>query len=205
MNKLETRNATILVGLLLFLIYNLNNPYFFNKIANTRCGRLLLVAFILFATKYNTYLGFLSILAIIGLLQNLEEYGIVNLKKKYNFDTVKPSGFYSLFPFKKIYENFQNPGRNPIVTKRAISKSNQQPTSDPSTDYQNYTYKTYSSYIPDELISQNINGLSDISLSENGSKYTTNELLHLQNTITPKDSNSMMGTPLYFTPFKPEK
>ena len=206
MNKMETRNATILVGLLLFLIYNLNNPWFFNKTANTRCGRLIIVAFILFATKYNIYLGFLSILAIIGLLQNLEEYGIVNIKKTPNFDTVKPSGFYTFFPFKKNYENFQNPTRNPVITKRAISKSNQMYTPDQSTDYQN-TYKTYSNYITDEeLINENKqNSIPDISVSENGSKFTINELLHLQNTITPKDSNSMMGTPLYFTPFKPDE
>ena len=206
MNKMETRNATILVGLLLFLIYNLNNPWFFNKTANTRCGRLIIVAFILFATKYNIYLGFLSILAIIGLLQNLEEYGIVNIKKTTNFDTVKPSGFYTFFPFKKIYENFQNPTRNPVITKRVINKSNQMYTPDQSTDYQN-TYKTYSTYITDEeLINENKqNSIPDISVSENGSKFTINELLHLQNTITPKDSNSMMGTPLYFTPFKPDE
>ena len=79
-------------------------------------------------------------------------------------------------------------------------------TPDQSTDYQN-TYKTYSNYITDEeLINENKqNSIPDISVSENGSKFTINELLHLQNTITPKDSNSMMGTPLYFTPFKPDE
>ena len=81
MNKKQLNNIVILVGLLVFIIYYLNEPFDFNILANSVCGRFIIILLILAATKQNIYLGYLAVVGIIGLLQNLEEENIVTIKK----------------------------------------------------------------------------------------------------------------------------
>ncbi len=189
MDNEEKRNVTILVLLFIFTIYSSIKPFFFNSIANSRFGRLIMVSFIIFACYYNVYLGFLSAIMIIALNMNLAEENIANIKPLKPV-WVEPSGFYKFFGYERVRENF--------VTRGASSTQGKAKG----------TLKTSEilkriddiSYDPEQ--ESNLALLKEIPQVPELEKYNTqnyyiSDLLNIQNALRPKDSGTFIASPVY--------
>lgn len=189
MDNGQKRNVVILFFLFVFTFYSLKERFFFNSMANSRLGRLLMVSFIIFASYYNIYLGFLSTLLVVALTKNLQNENIANLKPNKPL-WVEPNGFYKYFGYERVTENFETRSASKKQGK-AISTLK---TQDILKRLDNDVYEPEQKPDEDKLKDSN-----DISQLE---KYNTNnlyisDLLNIQNTLRPKDSGTLISSPVF--------
>ena len=215
MNK-SSREITILVVLLSIFLYLLHNPFKFSDLLNTYCGRFIIVVVLLFITKTNVLLGFFSVFLLILLSKSKIISNIVTFKPL-PYEQVQP--FYkTMFTFDwKNVEGFRPApiiggvgGINrpaPIIGKsgRTVGALRSESQS-----------KEYSQKSDNEAVIQNeygdatvLNPYQEQYFSEGRTQIQNEEdqifidnLLNIQNTMTPKDSSTMVVSPSLFMPVK---
>lgn len=189
MDNEEKRNITLLVILLLFSTYSIQYPFFFNGLVHRRIGRILIISMILFICYYNLYLGLLTTLLIIALSQNLIEENIVYVKPQ-KPEWVEPSGFYKFFGYERTKENF--------VT-RGASKTQGKPKSTLKTSD---ILKRLDDVVYDPEEQNNLDYLKKIPEIPELEKYSTKnyyitDLLNIENALMPKNSSTMIASPVF--------
>ena len=189
MDNGQKRNVVILILLFVFTFYSLKEPFFFNSMANSRLGRLLMVSFIIFASYYNIYLGFLSTLLVVSLTKNLENENIANIKPIKPL-WVEPNGFYKYFGYERVRENFE--------TRRASNRQGKAistlKTQDVLKRLDNDVYQPEQKSDTDKL--KDSPDISDLE-KKNTSNLYISDLLNIQNTLRPKDSSTMISSPVF--------
>ncbi len=209
MNRKQLNNIVILVGLLVFIIYYLNEPFDFNILASSVYGRFIIILLIIAASKQNIYLGYLAVVGIIGLLQNLEEENIVTIKKPHYISSVEPyekEGFQPMDMGLNLFETGSLLNFFPLTNSLMYNDNLDDNTQ-------------YSIFISEETIKQldkeeeKMIGRNAVDKKKMDSKkmrepeynYTISDILELQQTIRPKDSSTMIGSPLFFDNYSPSE
>jgi hypothetical protein len=202
MNK-SSREITILVVLLSIFLYLLHNPFKFSDLLNTYCGRFIIVVVLLFITKTNVLLGFFSVFLLILLSKSKIISNIVTFKPL-PYEQVQP--FYkTMFTFD--WKNVEGFRPAPVIGKsgRTVGALRSESQS-----------KEYSQKSDNEAVIQNeygdatvLNPYQEKYFAEDRTQIQNEEdqifidnLLNIQNTMTPKDSSTMVVSPSLFMPVK---
>lgn len=225
MNNKENRDITIIIFLLLFVAYMLWKPSYFNKIIQSLCGRFILIILILFISKNNKFFGFITVFFIILLINKNNNSNFVNIKKQKN---TKVNPFYNYFTdnWKKIeaFTPKTSMGRSGGGANNTAGTSNSaggdtdgssgayhyNKINDITTDIKSGQFQ--SSQISQNKLFNNFYGFSEFSKNEedyfkdkkfeelenSDEKLFINDLINIQNTIIPKNSSTMIASPVFF-------